>query len=156
MSSPPRREFRFCVRLCCSMEATVGGIADSMTDNLPGLLRERFGWSKDPDEVVWTISAVQRHWPAFLERWQWWPTVDLDVTGKMLFNPIFIVMLILSGVAIGLQARRKSRRMLLALTLPWLVFFVFPVEIHGRYMLYPAAISAICCGESVGMGLISI
>jgi hypothetical protein len=130
--------------------------ASSLTDNLPGLLHERFGWSKDPDEIIGTISAIPRHWPAFLGRWQWWPAVDLDLTAKTLFNPIFTFMLLASGVAIGLQARRRTARMLAALTLPWLIFFIFPVEIMGRYMLYPAAVSAICIGESVGMALVSL
>ena len=130
--------------------------ASSLTDNLPGLLHERFGWSKDPDEVVWTLSAIPRHWPPILQRLHWWPAVDLDLTAKTLFNPIFMMMLLTSGVAIGLQAKRKTPRMLLALALPWLAFFIFPVEIMGRYMLYPATVSAICIGESVGMGLISL
>ena len=124
--------------------------ASSLTDNLPGLLHERFGWSKDPDDVVGTISAIPRRWPSFLQRWQWWPAVDLNLTAKTLFNPIFTFMLLASGVAIGLQARRKTARMLVALTLPWFVFFIFPVEIMGRYMLYPAAVSAICIGEGSG------
>jgi hypothetical protein len=131
-------------------------IASSLTDNLPGLLYQRFGWSKDPDEVVWTLSAVQHHWPLFLQHWGWWPAADLDVTAKTLFNPMFTILLLVSGIAIGLQARRKSRRMLLAIVLPWIVFFMFPVEIMGRYMLYPAVISAICIGDGVGMALISI
>jgi len=130
--------------------------ASSLTDNLPGMLFERFGWSKDPDDVVWTIAAIPRHWPAFLARWQWWPAVDLNLTAKTLFNPIYTIFLLTSGVAISLQARRKSVRMLVALTLPWLVFFVFPVEIHGRYMLFPAGVSAICIGDSIGMGLLSV
>jgi hypothetical protein len=46
--------------------------------------------------------------------------------------------------------------MLVALSVPWLVFFVFPVEIHGRYMLFPAAVSAICIGDSIGMGMLSV
>jgi len=130
--------------------------ASSLTDNLPGLLHERFGWSNNPDDVVWTLSAIPRHWPPIFQRWQWWPAVDLDLTAKTLFNPIFTIMLLTSGLAIGLQAKRMTRRMLLALTLPWLAFFMFPVEIMGRYALYPAAVSVICVGESVGMALISL
>jgi hypothetical protein len=46
--------------------------------------------------------------------------------------------------------------MLLALVTPWLVFFVFPAEVHGRYSLFFAGISAICIGESIGMFLLSL
>jgi hypothetical protein len=57
-------------------------------------------------------------------------------------------------VGVGLQARRRDQRMLVALVTPWLVFFCFPVQIQERYLLFGAAASAICIGDSVGMALL--
>jgi hypothetical protein len=130
--------------------------AETLTDNLPGLLLERYGWSKDPDVIIMTLAAIPRHWPTFLTRWQYWPAVTVDLTAKTVFNTIYIVMLLVSCIGVSLQARRNDRRMLLALVTPWLVFFVFPAEVHGRYSLFFAGISAICIGESIGMFLLNL
>jgi len=64
------------------------------------------------------------------------------------------VMLVLSGIAIGLQARRNDRRMLVALVTPWIMFFLFPVQIQERYLLYASGAAACCIGDSVGMALL--
>ena len=63
-------------------------------------------------------------------------------------------MLLLSGIAIGIQARRNDRRMLVALVTPWIMFFVFTVQMQERYLLYGAAAAACCIGDSIGMALL--
>ncbi len=131
-------------------------IASSLTDNLPGLLFERFGWSKNPDDIAFTLDAISGKWPPFLARHGFWPAVGVDVSSKVLFNTLFMIILLIVGIGVSRMSRRRDRRMLVALTTPWLVFFIFPVEIHGRYALYPAAVSAICVGESIGMLLMSL
>jgi hypothetical protein len=88
------------------------------------------------------LPAVKHLWP------------DVVVTTKTLFNTIYGVLLAVSAVGVGLQARRKDRRMLVALATPWLIFFSFPVQIHERYLLFAAGVSAICIGQSVGMALL--
>jgi hypothetical protein len=131
-------------------------IASSLTDNLPCLMFERFGWSQNPDDVAFTLNAIADKWPAIFDRHHWWPAAAIDITSKELFNTIFTIVLLIVGAGISRIARRNDRRMLVALTTPWLVFFIFPVEIHGRYSLYPAAVSALCIGESVGMALMGL
>jgi hypothetical protein len=44
--------------------------------------------------------------------------------------------------------------MLVALVTPWLMFFLFPVQIQERYLLYASGAAACCIGESVGMALL--
>ena len=107
------------------------------TSNLPGIFLMRFGWPND-------VHAVALH--AF----------GFDVTSKQLFNGIFALLLPLAGLCVGIQARRKSRRMLVALVTPWLLFFCFPVQIHERYLLFGAAVAAIAVGQSIGMALLGI
>jgi hypothetical protein len=131
-------------------------LSSGLSDTLPGLLYEGYHWSKDPDQIVTTLSAMKGHWPQLFTTWQWWPAVSVDITAKALFNSIFTVMLIIVGIGIGLAARRRDRRILSALTAAWMVFYLFPVEIHGRYMLFTACVSVICIGDSIGMGLISL
>ena len=86
----------------------------------------------------------------------WWPAAPLDVTAKMLFNSIYGVTLLLSGIAIGIQARRNDRRTLVALVTPWIMFFVFTVQMQERYLLYAAAAAACCIGDSIGMALLGL
>ena len=107
------------------------------TSNLPGLFLMRFGWSNDVHQIAFHIGSYA-------------------VTSKQLFNSIFAGLLPISGIFIGMQARRRSRRILVALTTPWLLFFCFPVQIHERYLLFGAVTAAICVGESIGMALLGV
>jgi hypothetical protein len=122
--------------------------------NVPAIFQLRFGWDRQVDQIAFTLPAIHGHWPGFIAARTWWPASDLDVTAKMLFNSIFAVMLVLSGIAIGLQARRNDRRMLVALVTPWIMFFLFPVQIQERYLLYASGAAACCIGDSVGMALL--
>jgi hypothetical protein len=131
-------------------------MVQGLTSNIPGLLERRYGWSHMADDVAFTLPAIQGHWPGFIVSRPWWPAVDLDITSKQLFNTIYAILLMISGIAIGLQARRNDRRMLVALTTPWVLFFVFPVQIHERYLLFAAGVSAICIGQSVGAALLGV
>jgi hypothetical protein len=120
-------------------------LATGPIDNLPGLFQDRFGWNDSGDwhqdlgVAAFTIPGTQ-----------------VAVSERMLFNSAYIVLLIASGIGIGLQARRRDRRMLVALVTPWLVFFCLPVQIQERYLLFGAAASAICIGESIGMSLLGL
>jgi hypothetical protein len=106
------------------------------TSNIPAVFQHRFGWDRDVEQIAFTL-----------------PAANLPVTAKMLFNSIYGVLLLVSGIAIGVQARRNDRRILVALVTPWIMFFLFAVQIQERYLLYGAAAAACCIGESVGMAL---
>lgn len=118
-------------------------LATGPIDNLPALFQDRFGWNDSSD---WSQDLAA---PAFTI-----PGTQVAVSEKTLFNSMFVILLMASGIGIGLQARRRDRRMLVALVTPWLVFFCFPVQIQERYLLFGAAASAICIGESAGMALL--
>jgi len=122
--------------------------------NLPAIFQIRFGWDRDVDQIAFTLPAIHAHWPGFIAAKSWWPAAGLDVTAKMFFNSIFGVMLILSGIGIGIQARRNDRRMLVALVTPWIMLFTFAVQMQERYLLYGAAAAACCIGDSIGMALL--
>jgi hypothetical protein len=124
--------------------------------NIPATFELRFGWPEPVDTTAFTLPFIQGHWPAIFARNQWWPAVEWDVTTKILFDTIYGVALVLSGIAIGLQARRNDRRMLVALVTPWLMFFLFPVQIQERYLLYASGAAACCIGNSVGTALLGL
>jgi hypothetical protein len=119
------------------------------TSNLPALFMERWGWSRDVQDVAFTMPAIHLHWLHI--------NIDaFDVTSKQMFNSIFVILLPISAIAVGLQARRKDKRMLVALVTPWLLFFCFPVQIQDRYLMFGAASAAICVGQSVGMAILGV
>ncbi|MGA2439993.1 MAG: hypothetical protein ABSH08_03475 [Tepidisphaeraceae bacterium] len=124
--------------------------------NVPSVFELRFGWPHVASETAFTLPAIQRHWPQFITGRQWWPACDLDVSAKTLFDSIFVFFLLLSGVAVGLQARRNDRRMLVALATPWIMFFLWPVQIHERYLLFASGAAVCCIGNSVGTCLLGI
>jgi hypothetical protein len=121
-----------------------------LTSNIPAVLEQRFGWSHEAQDTAFTLPAIHRDWPALLVNHQLWPAVDWDISAKTLFDSIYIIFLILSGVAVGIQARRNDRRMLMALVTPWLLFFLIPVQIHERYLVFGAGAAACAIGADVG------
>jgi hypothetical protein len=127
-----------------------------LTSNIPGMLEVRYHWSHMARDVAFTLPAIGAHWPRFISDRFWWPGAALDVTSKQFFDTIYAILLVISGIAIGLQARRNDRRTLVALATPWLLFFVFPVQIQERYLLFAAGVSVICIGQSVGAALLGI
>jgi hypothetical protein len=123
---------------------------------MPSIFEVRFGWSHMADDTAFTLPAVAIHWPAFIIRRAWWPAADVDISAKTLFDTIYVFFLLLSGIAIGLQARRKDRRMLVALATPWIMFFLWPVQLHERYLLFAAGVATCCIGNSVGTCLLGL
>jgi hypothetical protein len=124
------------------------------TSNLPGLLAFRFGWPFDATQTAFTLPAIAWHWPSFLTTRGWWPAVPLNVTSKQLCSSLYIAAMTACGIGVGLHARRRDSRILVALTAPWLMFFCFPAQIHERYLLFASGISAICIGDGVGIALL--
>ncbi len=117
------------------------------TSNLPALFMERWGWSRDVADVAFTMPAIHLfhlHIAPF------------DVTSKQMFNTIFAILLPISAIAVGFQARRRDKRMLVALCTPWLLFFCFPVQIQDRYLMFGAASAAIAVGQSVGAAMLGV
>jgi hypothetical protein len=124
------------------------------TSNIPAVFQIRFGWPREVSQIAFTLPAMHGHWPHFITSRFFWPAFDFDVSSKTLFNTIYTIMLLISGVAIGIQTRRNDRRALVAFVTPWIMFFLFPVQIQERYLLWGGAAAACCIGESVGTALL--
>jgi len=131
-------------------------MTQGLSSNVPAIFEHRFGWDHEADQIAFTLPAIQRHWPAIFTRRGWWPAAGFDVTAKMMFDSIYIFFLLLSAIAVGVQARRGDRRMLVALVTPWIMFFLWPVQIHERYLIFASGIAVCCIGNSVGTCLLWI
>jgi hypothetical protein len=117
--------------------------------NLPAIFELRFGWPPAISTHAFTLPAL------FSLRWlHHWPAESLEVSIGAAFDSVYIVLLLLSSVAIGLHARLNSRAILPALVTPWFLFFLLLVRLHERYLLFAAGASAICVGYNVGMTLL--
>lgn len=121
-------------------------------NNLGALLYERFGYH-DPKAVVaslempaWLAGAPAEGTPA--------PTFGLQLRHLML--GVFAVLMVISCIAIAKQWRRNDRRFLVAIIVPWLLFYAIPVQVHERYLLYGSAAGAIVIGCSFGLAALNL
>lgn len=114
-----------------------------LTSNLPGIMQRRFGW--DGDGVINTVQTTIHLFGQ-----------TIDITLRRLLFWIFCVLLVISSAGIAMHDRRRSTRLLIAICTPWLLFFCIPAQIHERYLLFGAAVAAVCIGDSVGMALLGI
>jgi len=55
---------------------------------------------------------------------------------------VYVGMLILSAYAMAYHARQRSPEVLLAMALPWLLMFALLGQMHERYLLWGAVMSA--------------
>ena len=114
--------------------------------NLPAILQERYGWS-DIETVVFTIPGVA------LRDLQGGELLRIggDITIRTLLLSIFFVLSAACGIIAAWLDLRRDPRFVLAITLPWLIFFVFPCQIHERYLLFASACAAawVVCGLGV-------
>ena len=114
------------------------------TDNLAGLLAERFDWH-DIHEVVFTFRP-----PA------WTHGAATPVEMVTLLRTLFVVAMLPFLWAVPRHARRHDPKWLVAVVGPWLAFFCFPAQIHERYLLYAAALGCLWAGQSLGMTLLAV
>ncbi len=153
----------------CFMEALAGGTAPFTTEAFigriftpappaisPPFFKFALAGRASIDQIAFTLPAIHGHWPSFISSRFWWPAADFDVTAKAMFNTIYGITLLLSGIAIGIQTRRNDRRALVAFVTPWIMFFLFPVQIQERYLLYAVGVAACCIGNSVGTALLGL
>jgi hypothetical protein len=118
------------------------------SDNLAGLLSQRFGWYNLTD-LFYTIGAHPiRLWPLHFTLMEQ-PT---PITIRTLLITIYLITFILSVIGMAIQFRRNDPRFLVGMTATWLMFFAFLPQIHERYLLYAAG--AGCSLAAVGTGFV--
>lgn len=106
-----------------------------MTDNLPALLAIRFRWRLlDP---VFSVGGQV-------------------VTLRQLLVCMYALLLVLCAVGLARHDARNDRRTLLALGTPWALMFAFLPQMHERYLVWAAAVTALAAGVSLGTTLLHL
>ena len=115
-------------------------IMGGQTDNLPAIL-EPFGWGiSDP---LFTLRIPWHH-------------LEWVVKVKTLLVTIYAVTLVLCSWGAARKSRRNDPAFLIALAAPWLLMFTLLTQMHERYVMWAAVISATTIAISLGWGLMHL
>ncbi len=104
--------------------------------NLPSLL-DGLGWSlKSP---LWSYEFGSRY---------------VSVTPQWTLRVLYLGALALSALGAARHVRRRDSRVLIAMVMPWLLMFALLGQMHERYLMWGAIISAVALGVSVRLSLL--
>lgn len=118
------------------------------SSNLAAILANQWHWKRD--DVVVTIPAPQ---PGQPHAW-WQPAQDVTFTVRDVLVSAFALSLLLCGIGAARHARRNDPRLLFALAAPWVLLFALLPQIHQRYLLWGAVVTAMGLAADVGAGLL--
>jgi hypothetical protein len=123
-------------------------MVQGVSDNLAGLMQERYGWN-DLSTPVFTFAAHPiRLWPTRT-------TIFVDpmtMTIRAFLVSLYVFFFTICVIGMAIHYRRNDPRFLVALTAVWLMFFTLMPQIHERYLLYAAGVG--CALTAVGFGFV--
>jgi len=108
-------------------------------ENLASICADHFNWQLTDDAL--RIHSKMLH-------------ADWTIPIRAVLVAIYAIMLVLCSMAMAVQDARKSRRVLLALATPWILLFAFMPQMHDRYLVWGAALTALAAGISLGSTLL--
>jgi len=104
--------------------------------NLPSLL-SKLGWSlKDP---FWSVQLGSR---------------DFHLTLQWTLRLLYLAALAVCAYGAARQVRDRDPRVLIAITTPWLLMFGVLGQMHERYLVWGAVVSAVALGVSLRLSII--
>ena len=104
--------------------------------NLPSLLSE-LGWSlKDP---FWSVH---------------FGSLDFHLTLQWTLRLLYLGALAVCAYGAARQVRDRDPRVLIAITAPWLLMFALLGQMHERYLVWGAVVSAVTLGVSLRLSII--
>jgi hypothetical protein len=104
--------------------------------NLPSLL-SKVGWSlKDP---FWSVH---------------FGSLDFHLTLQWTLRLLYLGALAVCAHGAGRQVRDRDPRVLIAITAPWLLMFALLGQMHERYLVWGAVVSAVALGVSLRLSII--
>jgi len=104
--------------------------------NLPSLL-SKLGWSlKDP------------FWSAHIG------SLDFHLTLQWTLRLLYLGALTVCAYGAARQVRDRDPRVLIAITAPWLLMFALLGQMHERYLVWGAVVSAVAMGVSLRLSII--
>jgi hypothetical protein len=104
--------------------------------NLPSLL-DRLGW--DLKEPLWSYEFGSRY---------------IEVTLQWTLRSVYLAALAACAFGAARHARSRDPRLLMAIVTPWLVMFALLGQMHERYLIWGAVISAVALGVSARLSAI--
>jgi hypothetical protein len=113
------------------------GLGIGTPNNLGVLLALRWEW--DIQDVVFTIDWL-----------------GLAITMRQLLIGLYAVSLAICAAGLARNDLRNDRHTLIALAAPWVCMFAFMPQMHGRYLYWGAAITALAAGVSLGTTLLHL
>ncbi len=119
----------------------VGG---TLANNLGAILHFNFNW-QDIHETCFAIAPGT---------WFNWGSESIAVNNRQVLLTIYMLFFVAGAFALARQWRRRGRNLLIALVLPWVLFFTLMPQMSPRYAVFAAGIGAICIGRSAGMSLL--
>ncbi len=81
-------------------------------------------------------------------------SLQIDFTPQWTLRGFYLVALILCSLGAARQTRRRDPRLLIAIATPWLLMFALLAQMHERYLLWGALLSAVALGVSVRLSLL--
>ena len=99
------------------------------TPNLAAILHLRLGWSR-PDEVLWELGA-------------------LTISVRTLLVTLYTLGLALCAIGAARHSRDRDPRFLAAVSSPWVLMFALLPQMHERYLVFAAGISAMLAAVGV-------
>jgi hypothetical protein len=104
--------------------------------NLPSLL-SKLGWSlKDP---FWSVH---------------FGSLDFHLTLQWTLRLLYLGALAICAYGAARQVRDRDPRVLIAITAPWLLMFALLGQMHERYLVWGAVVSAVALGVSLRLSII--
>jgi hypothetical protein len=104
--------------------------------NLPSLL-SKLGWSlKDP---FWSVH---------------FGSLDFHLTLQWTLRLLYLGALTVCAFGAARQVRDRDPRVLIAITAPWLLMFALLGQMHERYLMWGAVVSAVALGVSLRLSII--
>lgn len=103
------------------------------------------------------------NFPAILQQhyqWGWQDTVftvrGVDVSIRQLLAGSYGLALVLCAMGAAVFDRRDDRRLLIAVTAPWVLMFALMPQMHERYLFWGACLGVSMIAVSVGMTLVHL
>jgi hypothetical protein len=115
-------------------------------NNLAAILETQWNWNlMDPVLTIppghvadWLGSHLSTADPYL----QFEPHHPFDISLKYFLFTIYVIAMVLCSFGAAYHSKRGSPRFLVAVTAPWIVFFAVLTQMHQRYLLWGAGMSA--------------
>jgi hypothetical protein len=113
------------------------------TNNLANLLGDLYHWRLHE-------KTLPLHFSIKLGNASLW-TVNHTLDLRELLICVYVIALLICSFGAALQARRRDPHLLVALAAPWVLMFALLPQMHERYLVWAAAITALGAGVSLGL-----